>query len=87
MPSPTVTVDALAVANGGHSGRWNHLLFYPHDGTFIRGYPSGAVYRVIRGAPQRVTSWSRYGGPQPTTLVPQVSIDRGGTGAPYDHLR
>ena len=84
---PTVAVDATAISNGGHSGEWAHLRYYPSDGTFLRGATTNRIYRVSAGVAHRVTSWTRYGGVQPTTWVPQVSIDRAGTGGSYDHLR
>jgi hypothetical protein len=83
---PTVLVDAAVISHGGGSGIWRHLLFYP-NGTFVRGYPSGKVYRVANGKPSWVRSWAGYGGPHPTVLVPQISIDWAGMGGGYEHLK
>ena len=84
-PRPTVTIDAAAVSRGGGTGPWRHLRFYPTD-TFIRGYPSARVYRVMDGVPRYLSSWAGYAGPQPTVLVPQISIDRAGISG-YEHLK
>jgi hypothetical protein len=83
---PTVTIDAAAISRGGGSGIWRHLLFYP-TGVFVRGYPGGRIYRISNGTPSRVTSWTPYGGPQPTVTVPQISIASGGLPGSYAHLK
>jgi surface antigen len=59
---------------------------YPADGTFVTG-SAGYVYRVAGGAPVYVGSWNAVGGPQPSLLVDQASIENAGGGAPWDHLR
>lgn len=82
-----VQIDGQAVNRGGQPGPWEHLGFYPVTGTFLTGVPGGRVYRVSAGHPVYVPSWSPYGGPRPTVLINQVTIDRAGTGGAYNHLR
>ena len=59
----------------------------PVDGRFIRGAQRGEVFRIVGGAPVIVTTWSIYGGTQPTTTVDQNAIDKAGTGGKWNHLR
>ena len=82
-----VQIDGQAVNRGGQPGPWEHLGFYPATGTFLTGVPGGRVYRVSAGRPVYVPSWAPYGGPRPTVLVNQVTIDRAGSGGAYNHLR
>ena len=84
---PFTVVDPLAIADAGHGGDWNHLRAYPADGTFLEGMPGSHVYRVSAGHATLVTSWKPYGGPHPTVMINQATIDRAGTGGPYNHLR
>ncbi len=84
---PTVAVDPAAIAHGGQGGYWAHLKFYPADGSFIEGAPGGKIYRVVGGKASYVSSWAAYGGPHPSVLITQVTIDRAGTGGYYAHLR
>lgn len=82
---PTVLLDASTIADGTDSGRLRHLLFYPYDDTYIMG-SSNRVYQVVHGGAHYISSWAPYGGPKPTTMVSQVSIDRAGSAGPYLHL-
>ncbi|WP_406832810.1 VCBS repeat-containing protein [Pedococcus sp. KACC 23699] len=59
---------------------------YPRDGTFLAA-SSGTVYRVAGGAPEAVSTWNSFGGPQPNIPVDQAAIDNAGGGAPWNHLR
>ena len=56
------------------------------DGTFIRGGQRAEVYRVVGGAPVFVSTWTAFGGAQPTVTVDQVAIDQAGTSARYNRL-
>ena len=49
--------------------------------------PGSHIYRVTAGHATFVKSWAPYGGPHPTVFVNQATIDRAGTGGPYNHLR
>ncbi|RLK60180.1 hypothetical protein [Actinokineospora cianjurensis] len=60
---------------------------YPTDGTFIRGTATGYVYRIAGGAPVYVSTWTAFGGPQPTTDVDQVAIQNAGRGGKWNHIR
>ncbi|RIJ78589.1 hypothetical protein D1871_02335 [Nakamurella silvestris] len=81
-----VTIDKAAVSNGGKGGRWNHLRQVPRSGSFIIGYTTKKVYRVVDGVPKRITSWAPYGGMQPHTYVDQVAISRHGQSGLWRHL-
>jgi hypothetical protein len=72
---PTVAVDQWALDH------YDHLNSVPADNTFINGAQTGRVYRIAGGAPLYVSTWSIYGGVQPTTAVDQWALDH------YDHLR
>ena len=48
---PYVVVDPAALTRAGQAAPWNHLLPHPLDGTILRGWPSGIIYRVAGGAP------------------------------------
>lgn len=82
-----VQIDVQAVNHSGQAENWAHLGRYPATGTFLRGVPSGRVYRVSAGHATYVPSWAPYGGPRPTVLISQLTIDRAGTGGIYNHLR
>lgn len=52
-------------------GRGNPL----GDGAFVKPSDSKYAYRIVGGAPVRVTSWKAYGGFQPYTVVPRGQFD------------
>jgi surface antigen len=56
------------------------------DGTFIKGAQRAEVYRVAGGAPVFVSTWTAFGGAQPTVTVDQVAIDQAGTSVRYNRL-
>jgi len=60
-------------------------LYRPADGTFLRGTSTGAVYRIVGGAPVYVSTWAAFGGLQPATNVDEAAIDLAGSGW-YTHL-
>ncbi|WP_053720223.1 CHAP domain-containing protein [Saccharothrix sp. NRRL B-16348] len=60
---------------------------YPRDGTFVVGTARGEVYRFAGGAPLYVSTWSAFGGSQPTVAVDQAAIDNAGAGDVWDHVR
>jgi hypothetical protein len=46
------------------------------DGSFVSVAETGRVYRIAGGSPIYVTSWSVYGGPQPTTRISAAQFRR-----------
>jgi hypothetical protein len=84
----TMTVDQSAIDKAGSGGAWNHLSYRPADGTFVVGAQRGEVYRFAGGAPVYVSTWAPFGGPKPTVVVDQVTLDRAGavTGE-FSHAR
>ena len=84
---PVVTVDPLAVANGGKSGAWSHLHWYPASPTYIQGAGGAAVYRVISGTATHLSSWAAVGGVKPVVTVDPKVISAAGTGGFYNHLK
>jgi hypothetical protein len=75
----TMTVDQNAIDKAGSGRAWNHLSYRPADGTFVVGAQRGEVYRFAGGAPVYVSTWAPFGGPKPTVVVDQVTLDRAGT--------
>jgi murein DD-endopeptidase MepM/ murein hydrolase activator NlpD len=86
-PQPTTVIDKAAIDNAGAGGPWNHLRQVPADGTFVSASPGGHVFRIAGGAPLYVSTWDRFGGPQPTTVIDKAAIDNAGRAYPYNHLR
>jgi hypothetical protein len=82
-PQPTVGVDKWAVDNPTHPAA--HLRPVPADGTFINTNQDGAVYRIAGGAPIYVSTWSIYGGPQPTVGLDKWAVDN--RSHPAAHMR
>lgn len=80
------TVGQSDFDRAGSGGYWNRLLAKPADGTFVAGADTGQVYRVVGGAPVYVSSWSYFGGPQPSTSINQATIDRAREGGVFAHL-
>jgi len=64
--STTVEIPADTFANS--------YLPYPADGTFVQGYLTGKIYEVNGGYATLLTDWGPDG-PQPVTIVDQLSID------------
>lgn len=56
------------------------------EGTFLRGSVRGDHYRVVGGAPVRLTSWTPFGGPRPEVTVDQNALDRAGSATAYSTL-
>ena len=54
------------------AGRGNPL----GDGTFVRVTGTSATYRIVGGAPIRVSTWAAYGGYQPVTLIEAAQFAR-----------
>jgi len=82
---PTTLVDGAAIANGDGAAPWNHLRTTPADGTFLQE-PTGKVYRVAGGAPLWVSTWTPWGGVQPTVFIdPAAVVNAGGPGG-WAHL-
>jgi Domain of unknown function (DUF1906) len=61
-----VQVDQWDIANVGNP--YSHLNAVPANGTFITT-TTGLNYRIAGGAPIGVTSWTVFGGAQPTVTV------------------
>jgi|GEM_PF-2021188 len=78
---PTITIDVAAIDNAGAGGVWNHLNYRPADGTFVTGAQRGEVYRFAGGAPLYVSTWTPFGGAQPTVVVDLAALDSAGSGA------
>jgi hypothetical protein len=84
-PQRNTIIDPAAISRAGQPG-WTNLRWTPADGTFLQGLPGGLFYRVSDGKAVPITSWTPYGGPQPYVAITQATIDRAGTGGPYNHL-
>ena len=84
-PQPSTLVDQAALESGDGSVPWNHVHRYPANGTFV-SVLSGAAYRIAGGAALPITSWSPFGGTQPSALIDQAAIDRAGGRIPWNHL-
>jgi hypothetical protein len=85
-PQTTVDIDPAAVDRAGSGWTFDHLRFFPADGTFVRVMSNGNVYRIAGGAPLFVAGWTALGGAQPSTDVDPAAISRSGTGGFYAHL-
>ncbi|HEX7354873.1 MAG TPA: GH25 family lysozyme [Mycobacteriales bacterium] len=72
---PYVNISQATLDNAGAGGVWSHLRFRPLDGTFLNAFETGAVYRVVGGAPTYVSSWSYFGGVQPYSQVSDAIIE------------
>ena len=59
----------------------------PRDGTFVLTPGSGAVYRIVGGAPVYVSSWAPFGGVKPPVRIDPAAVARAGTGTYFDHVR
>src|SRR5664279_4434962 len=82
---PATTIDEAAIDLIGSSDYYDHIAAKPVDGTFLRGTSTGAVYRIVGGAPVYVSTWAAFGGLQPATNVDEAAIDLAGSGW-YTHL-
>jgi hypothetical protein len=82
---PATTIDEAAIDLIGSSDYYDHIAAKPVDGTFLRGTSTGAVYRIVGGAPVYVSTWAAFGGLQPATNVDEAAIDLAGSGW-YSHL-
>jgi surface antigen len=76
-PQPTTTLT---------DQQWASLPQFPADGTFITGAQRGEVYRIAGGAPVYVSTWSAFGGQQPTMSIDVAAIDNAGGGGVWNHL-
>jgi hypothetical protein len=61
-----VLVDQWDITNAGNP--LSHLNALPSNGTFVTT-TAGLSYRIAGGAPIGVTSWTVFGGPQPTVTI------------------
>jgi murein DD-endopeptidase MepM/ murein hydrolase activator NlpD len=76
-------IDQWDVDNAGGNPA-AHLRAYPVDGTFVNTSAS-LIYRFAGGAALRITSWTPFGGAQPSPFIDQWDIDN--AGAPAAHVR
>ena len=84
---PAVAIDPLALNNAGIGGAWNHLRFYPADGTLLQAGGAGsAVYLVAGGGPTYVSSYAAIGGFRPAVQVDPAAIANGGAPGQWAHL-
>lgn len=58
----------------------------PRNGTFIVTPGTGAVYRIVGGAPVYVSSWAPFGGPKATVTVDPAAVAKAGSGTYFNHL-
>jgi lysozyme len=86
-PTHYASVDTYDLVNAGGAGPYSHLSSIVRDGTFLRAVDTNQVYVVAGGAPVFVSTWSTYGGTQPTVLVNQPVVDQAGSGGWFDRLR
>ena len=63
---PVVHMDEWDIDNTANPAA--HLRQYPADGTFLTT-STGNVYRVAGGAPFYTSTWSIFGGPQPSVKI------------------
>jgi GH25 family lysozyme M1 (1,4-beta-N-acetylmuramidase) len=88
---PYVNVVQGTVDGAGLGGAYSHLATVPQNGTFVRSFTTGAVYRIVGGAPIYVSNWVYFGGPQPYlnlnegAIVAAVSGPAAATGV-FRHL-
>jgi hypothetical protein len=83
-PPPAVDVDGSAIAAAGSGGPYNHLLFYPADGTLVTGARGGARYTVTGGVPAPYTGTATI---PATNTIDQYAIDHASESAQLSHLR
>ncbi len=71
-------VDLSAIRNAGSSGVWNHLLYRPSDGTYLKA--ANKTYRVAQGAP--ILQSASHDG----VVVDHVAIANAGKPGVWSHL-
>jgi len=69
---PYVDIDNWDIENIGNPAA--HLNGIPANGTFLNS-STGAVYRVVGGAPLFVSNWNAVGGSQPYVTVDQWDLE------------
>jgi CHAP domain len=74
---PTTSISAAS---------FDSLRTVPADGTFVTGAQHGQVYRIVGGAPTYVSTWTAFGGSQPTVTIDQAAIDHAGARGVWNHL-
>ena len=70
---PTVHIDHWDLANITNPAA--HMNPVPANGTFISDSATGMVYEIAGGAPLYVSSWSIFGGGQPTVRIDHWDIE------------
>ncbi len=68
----TSTASTGSVAHAAGVGRVTTPAV--REGSFVVVRGSGAVYRVVGGAPVYVSSWTPFGGPQPVTPISAAQL-------------
>ena len=84
---PSIAVDQVAINGAGGSGVYAHLSKYPVTGTYVSGYASHRVYRIVGGAPLYVSSWTAVGGQSATQVIDDAAVEGAGGAEPWSHLR
>ncbi len=84
---PATPVDPATLNNAGQPAPWNHLRFFPADGTLLQAGPDGSpVYLVAAGAPTYLTSYDAIGGARAAVRVDPAALANGGQGGRWAHL-
>ncbi len=86
-PTHYALVDSNDLTNAGSPGPYSRLARTVRDGTFLVTAENRQVYEVAGGAPIFVSTWSTFGGPQPTVTVNQPVVDQAGSGGWMNSLR
>jgi cell wall-associated NlpC family hydrolase len=77
-------VQPVVGVSGYEFSAYEHLRPHPADGTFL-STTAGKVFRIAGGAPFAVSSWSVFGGTQPSVTVDQWDLEN--PAEPYAHIR
>lgn len=73
-PQPRVVVDEFTIDHAGRTDKpLDRLRKYPADGTFVRAHASGQHFVFAGGAPIALSSWTAFGGVQPSVLIDETN--------------
>ena len=78
---PTVVIDQTAIDNADQASPWNHVRWYPADGTKLRAGATGSYFNVVSGSPTQTSVASG------ATIVDPAAIANRGAGGVWSHLR
>ncbi|WP_213816317.1 CHAP domain-containing protein [Glaciihabitans sp. dw_435] len=88
---PTISVSDKSIANAGTASpadNWNHLRFYPADGTRVTAQPSGTTYQITGGAALPVAAQPASGAA--AVVISDTTMQKAGAtdaSSPWSHLR